>query len=97
VVAIAGHDPLDQRAERHDPGCARTEGRPRSGRSRPHRSNWLRSAASGAVDESSNVRVKQINAQIRLIARRAFAFHSPEVLIALAMLKLADLCPPLLL
>jgi hypothetical protein len=30
-----------------------------------------------------------------LIARRAFGFHSPAALIALAMLKLADLCPPL--
>jgi transposase len=37
----------------------------------------------------------QINTQIRLIARRAFGFHSPQALIALAMLKLADLCPPL--
>jgi len=31
----------------------------------------------------------------RLITRRAFGFHSPQALIALAMLKLADLCPPL--
>jgi transposase len=43
----------------------------------------------------SNARIEQINTQIRLIARRAFGFHSPEALIALAMLKLADLCPPL--
>jgi transposase len=43
----------------------------------------------------SNARIEQINTQIRLIARRAFGFHSPEPLIALAMLKLADLCPPL--
>ena len=43
----------------------------------------------------SNARIEQINTQIRLIARRAFGFHSPESLIALAMLKLADLCPPL--
>jgi hypothetical protein len=27
--------------------------------------------------------------------RRAFGFHSPEALIALAMLSLAGLCPPL--
>jgi transposase len=33
--------------------------------------------------------------QIRLITRRAFGFHSPDALIALAMLSLADLCPPL--
>jgi transposase len=43
----------------------------------------------------SNARIEQINTQIRLISRRAFGFHSPGPLIALAMLKLADLCPPL--
>ena len=43
----------------------------------------------------SNARIEQINTQIRLIARRAYGFHSPQALIALAMLKLADLCPPL--
>lgn len=43
----------------------------------------------------SNARIEQINTQIRLIARRAFGFHAPQALIALAILKLADLCPPL--
>ena len=43
----------------------------------------------------SNARIEQINTQIRLIARRAFGFHSPTALIALAMLKLGGLCPPL--
>jgi len=43
----------------------------------------------------SNARIEQINTQIRLIARRAFGFHSPTPLIALAMLKLAGLCPSL--
>jgi len=43
----------------------------------------------------SNARVEAINTQIRLITRRAFGFHSPDTLIALAMLSLADLCPPL--
>jgi len=43
----------------------------------------------------SNARVEAINTQIRLIARRAFGFHSPEALISLAMLKLSGLCPPL--
>jgi len=33
--------------------------------------------------------------QIRMITRRAFGFHSPTALIALAILSLADLCPPL--
>jgi transposase len=43
----------------------------------------------------SNARVEAINTQIRLITRRAFGFHSANALIALAMLTLADLCPPL--
>jgi transposase len=43
----------------------------------------------------SNARVEAINTQIRLITRRAFGFHSPDTLIALAMLSLADLCPSL--
>jgi transposase len=43
----------------------------------------------------SNARVEQINTQIRLITRRAFGFHSPHALIALAMLTLGGLCPPL--
>jgi transposase len=43
----------------------------------------------------SNARVEAINTQIRLITRRAYGFHSPDALIALAMLSLADLCPPL--
>jgi transposase len=43
----------------------------------------------------SNARVEAINTQIRMITRRAFGFHSPDALIALAMLSLAGLCPPL--
>ena len=43
----------------------------------------------------SNARVEAINTQIRLIARRAFGFHSPQALIALAMLSLGGLCPGL--
>ncbi|HEX5924634.1 MAG TPA: ISL3 family transposase, partial [Baekduia sp.] len=43
----------------------------------------------------SNARVEAINTQIRLITRRAFGFHSPVALIALALLTLGDLCPPL--
>jgi transposase len=43
----------------------------------------------------SNARVEAINTQIRLITRRAFGFHSPNALIALTMLSLAGLCPPL--
>jgi transposase len=43
----------------------------------------------------SNARVEQVNTQLRLITRRAFGFHSPDAAIALAMLSLGDLCPPL--
>jgi transposase len=43
----------------------------------------------------SNARVEAINTQIRLITRRAFGFHTAQALIALAMLTLAGLCPPL--
>lgn len=43
----------------------------------------------------SNALVESTNTKIRLIARRAFGFHSPDALIALAMLDLAGLCPPL--
>ena len=43
----------------------------------------------------SNARVEQINTQIRMLTRRAFGFHSPEALIAVVMLSLNGLCPPL--
>lgn len=43
----------------------------------------------------SNARMEAANTTIRLITRRAFGFHSAEALIALAMLTLGGLCPPL--
>ena len=43
----------------------------------------------------SNARTESVNTRIRLIARRAFGYHSPEALIALALLALGGLCPPL--
>ncbi|MGH3993354.1 MAG: transposase, partial [Pseudonocardiaceae bacterium] len=55
-----------------------------------------RAGIEAAIDnELSNARVEAINTQIRLITRRAFGFHSPKPLIALAMLTLGGLCPPL--
>jgi transposase len=49
-----------------------------------------------AIDHGlSNARVEAINTKIRLITRRAFGFHTPDALIALAMLTLGGLCPPL--
>ena len=41
----------------------------------------------------SNARTEQVNTQLRLIARRAYGFRTPEALIALAMLSLGGLCP----
>ena len=43
----------------------------------------------------SNARVEAINTQIRLIMRRGYGFQSPRAVIALAMLSLGGLCPPL--
>ncbi len=43
----------------------------------------------------SNARVEQVNTQFRLIIRRAFGFRSEQSAIALAMLSLGGLCPPL--
>src|SRR3954447_26834442 len=46
-------------------------------------------------NDLSNARVEPITTQIRMLPRRAFGFHSANALIALAMLSLAGLCPPL--
>jgi len=43
----------------------------------------------------SNARVEALNTRIRLLTRIAFGFHSARALIALAMLSLGGLCPPL--
>ena len=45
--------------------------------------------------ELSNARTEAANTTIRLIARRAFSFHTPDALIALAKLRLSGMCPPL--
>lgn len=43
----------------------------------------------------SNARVESVNTKLRLLTRRAFGFRSPEALVALAMLDLGGMCPPL--
>ncbi len=43
----------------------------------------------------SNARVESMNTKFKLITRRAFGFHGPEPLIALAMLSLGGACPAL--
>jgi transposase len=55
-----------------------------------------RSGIESAIQHGlSNARVEQVNTQLRLIIRRAFGFHSYDAPIALAMLTLGGLCPPL--
>lgn len=56
-----------------------------------HRDDILASIEYG----ESNGRVEAMNTSIRLIARKAYGFHGPQALIALAMLKHAGLCPSL--
>jgi transposase len=43
----------------------------------------------------SNGLVESVNTKIRLLTRVAFGFKSPDALIALAMLSVGGLCPPL--
>lgn len=43
----------------------------------------------------SNARIESTNTKLRVLHRQAFGFHSPQPLIALGMLKLGGLCPPL--
>ncbi len=43
----------------------------------------------------TNARMEAANTTIRLITRRAYGFHPADALIALAMLTLGGLCPPL--
>ena len=43
----------------------------------------------------SNARIESVNTKLRLLTRIAFGFRSPEALVALAMLDLGGLCPPL--
>ena len=43
----------------------------------------------------SNARTEAFNTRLQMINRRAYGFHSAQALIALAMLDLGKLCPPL--
>ena len=43
----------------------------------------------------SNARVEATNTHLRVLTRRAYGFHSPEALIAMAMLTRGGLCPNL--
>lgn len=46
-------------------------------------------------NELSNARVEATNTHLRVLTRRAYGFHSPESLIAIAMLTRGGLCPDL--
>jgi len=50
---------------------------------------------SALLNQLSNGRLESMNTKLRLLTRLAFGFHSHKPLIALAMLKLGGLCPPL--
>jgi len=39
--------------------------------------------------------VESVNTKLRLLTRIAFGFRSPDALVALAMLDLGGMCPPL--
>jgi transposase len=55
-----------------------------------------RAAIQAALTEwLSNALVESTNTKIRLLTRVAFGFRSPDALIALAMLSVGGLCPPL--
>jgi transposase len=43
----------------------------------------------------SNARVEATNTHLRALTKRAYGFHSPEALIAMAELTRAGICPPL--
>ena len=43
----------------------------------------------------SNARSEATNTHLRVLTRRSYGFHSPEALIAMAMLTRGGLCPPL--
>jgi transposase len=55
-----------------------------------------RAAIDATLDHDlSNALIESTNTKIRLLTRMAFGFHSPEALVALAMLSLGGHCPPL--
>ncbi len=56
---------------------------------------YLPDIESALRNKLSNALVESVNTRLRLITRRSFGFHSPEPLIALAMLSLGGLRPAL--
>ena len=60
-------------------------------RIKKHRAGIIASVTHGL----SNGLTESVNTKLRLLTRIAFGFRSPEALVALAMLDLGGLCPPL--
>lgn len=58
---------------------------------RRHRDDIYASLVQGL----SNARIEAANTKLRLLTRLAYGFHGTQALIAIAMLKLGGLCPPL--
>ncbi|QNK82929.1 transposase [Nakamurella sp. PAMC28650] len=47
------------------------------------------------IHHMSNAESEATNTHLRALTRRSYGFHSPEALIAMAMLTKGGLCPPL--
>lgn len=57
--------------------------------------NHVETICNTLVHHLTNARVESLNTRIRLITRRSFGFHSPDPLIALAMLSFGGITPAL--
>jgi hypothetical protein len=82
-------DPKPRGSNFRTPDCETIE--KESQRSRNHRATIVTSLQYGL----SNARVESVNTRIRLLTRIAFGFHSAGPLIAMVLLALGGLCPPL--
>jgi transposase len=54
-----------------------------------------RGLVAALVNRLTNARTEGVNTKLRLLHRLAFGFHSTKAFIALGMLRLAGICPPL--
>ena len=57
--------------------------------------NYLGLIHNTMTTKLSNARSEATNTHLRVLTRRSYGFHSPEALIAMAMLTRGGLCPPL--
>jgi transposase len=62
---------------------------------RVHAAGLARTMSGALIHGLSNARVESVNTKLRLLTRIAFGFRSPEALVALAMLDLGGMRPPL--